>query len=268
MTSDRIRSRSDVRPATFPVGRLRRTVDVVVAALALVTASPVLAVATVALVATDGRPVLYTQPRVGEGGRPFRLYKLRTMRVGSAGPEITSTSDARITPVGAVLRRTSLDELPQLWHVLRGQMTLVGPRPESIALASRYPAECRLVLQARPGLTGPAQLRYRERAATPPDDWPDAESWYLQVLVPLRTRADLDYLRNPTLTRTVGFLGMTALSVLGLAHPDRPVRAVDVVRPPHPFDVAESSSLTERFPVHPASIDPTGPVRPDMPSAQ
>jgi len=138
------------------------------------------------------------------------------MRAGPACPGLTVADDPRITRVGAFLRRTSLDELPQLWHVLRGTMTLVGPRPESLALAARYPADCVAVLQARPGLTGPAQLRIREAANVPPPGV-DVESYYLTVLVPRRTRLDLDYLRRPTLAATLRYVVLTGLFVVGLA---------------------------------------------------
>ena len=172
---------------------------------------------------TSGRPVLFRQPRIGENGRPFVLYKLRTMRMVASGPEVTAASDARITRLGAFLRRTAIDELPQLWHVLRAQMTLVGPRPESATLADRYPESCRSVLLARPGLTGPAQLQYRERSAVPPEGWTDVERWYLDVLVPLRVAADQEYLKRPTVRRTLHYLVVTALFVFGLADVQRPV---------------------------------------------
>ena len=223
MTSELVgRSGPVVRPRTpteaeeaFPVGVGRRCLDVVVAALLLLAAAPVLAMAAGLVLLADGRPVLYRQQRIGQGGRPFSLVKLRSMSA-QTGADVTAEGDPRITRVGAVLRRTSLDELPQLWHVLRGQMTLVGPRPESESLARRYPRSCRSVLTARPGLTGPAQLRYRERSALPPAGWGDVESWYLQVLVPLRVQADLDYLRRPTLRVTLRYLWLTALFVIGV----------------------------------------------------
>src|SRR5262249_3198709 len=158
----------------------------------LLLALPVLALAAALILATDRGPVVFRQQRLGENGRPFTLVKLRSMRVGG-GPEVTTSSDDRVTPVGRMLRRTSIDELPQLCDVVRGEMTLAGPRPESVSLAARYPASCRVVLQARPGLTGPAQLRFRERTAVPPPGW-DVEQWYLQRLVPLRVAGDLDYL--------------------------------------------------------------------------
>jgi lipopolysaccharide/colanic/teichoic acid biosynthesis glycosyltransferase len=190
-----------------------------------VLAAPLLAVAALLIWATDGRPVFFHQVRVGEGGRPFRLCKLRSMRLGPDGPAVTARRDVRITRVGAVLRRTSVDELPQLWHVFRGQMTLVGPRPESLELAARYPADCRSVLTARPGLTGPAQLRFREDSAVPPDPGTDVETWYLTTVVPLRTAADREYLARPTLVETVRYLALTALFVVGLVNLQRPVMA-------------------------------------------
>lgn len=205
------------------VGVARRALDIVVAAVMLVILLPLLAMVAGLILVTSGRPVLFTQSRVGENGRRFIIYKLRTMRVVASGPEITAQSDARITRLGAFLRRTAIDELPQLWHVLRGQMTLVGPRPESDALAKRYPAAYRSVLLARPGLTGPAQLHYRERSAVPPAHWSDVETYYLEVLVPLRVEADREYLDRPTIRRTLHYLMLTALFVVGAADLQRTV---------------------------------------------
>jgi lipopolysaccharide/colanic/teichoic acid biosynthesis glycosyltransferase len=147
------------------------------------------------------------------------MLKLRTMVSGAermgAGLAVND-GDTRITRVGALLRRTSIDELPQRWDVLCGRMTLVGPRPESVTLAARYPEACRRILLARPGLTGPAQLRYRERSAVPPEGWSDVEGWYLTRLVPLRVEADLDYLRRPSIGATLRTLCLTAMFVVGL----------------------------------------------------
>ena len=132
----------------FRVGRFRRTLDVLGAGTLLLITLPVLLLAMVLVRATDGGPAFYRQVRIGEGGRPFRMLKLRSMRARGDGPAVTTAGDARITPVGRVLRRTSIDELPQLWHVFHGEMTLVGPRPESADLAEHYPASCRFVLGA------------------------------------------------------------------------------------------------------------------------
>lgn len=224
----------------FRVSRTRRALDVTASVLGLVAAGPVLLLAAVLVLVSDGRPVLFSQTRVGEGGRPFRMYKLRSMRSGD-GPEVTSVGDARITPVGRILRAFSVDELPQLWHVLCGQMTLVGPRPESSALASRYPESCRFVLNARPGLTGPSQLTYREASISPPYGVSDPDGWYLSVLVPLRIEADLEYLLRPTLASTMRWLLATVLVVLrgGRSRRSRPRHAATRVRA-HPYDVAAS----------------------------
>jgi lipopolysaccharide/colanic/teichoic acid biosynthesis glycosyltransferase len=218
------RHRGEVRPSYGAVGPVRRALDIVVAAVMLVVLAPFIAVIAALILLTSGRPIFFTQSRVGEQGRRFVLYKLRTMRVVASGPEVTAQADARITPLGSFLRRTAIDELPQLWHVLRGQMTLVGPRPESDALARRYPPACESVLMARPGLTGPAQLCYRERSAVPPADWADVEAYYLQVLVPLRVAADREYLDRPTIGRTLRYLALTALFVIGAADLQRPVQ--------------------------------------------
>jgi lipopolysaccharide/colanic/teichoic acid biosynthesis glycosyltransferase len=207
-----------VTPDTFRVGRARRTLDVLGAGTLLLMTLPLLLLAMLLVCATDGGPAFYRQVRIGEGGRPFRLLKLRSMRARGDGPAVTTAGDARITRVGRILRRTSIDELPQLWHVLHGEMTLVGPRPESEDLAEHYPASCRFILAARPGLTGPAQLTYRERSAVPPEGWADVEAWYLEHLVPLRVEADLQYLTEPSLRNTVRYLWLTARFVVGLGH--------------------------------------------------
>lgn len=199
----------------FPVSFSRRVLDVALSLAGLVVAVPVLAAAAFLILLTDGRPVLFAQQRLGEGGHEFTMYKLRSMRTGSpTGPGVTMSGDPRVTSIGKVLRALSIDELPQLWHVLRGQMTLVGPRPESVALAERYPAFCQFVLQTRPGLTGPSQLTYRE-ASTAAPVWADPEAWYLTVLVPLRTRADLDFLLRPNLAQTLRWLAATVLQCFG-----------------------------------------------------
>ena len=142
-----------------------------------------------------------------------------------------------------MLRAFSIDELPQLWHVLRGQMTLVGPRPESMELAERYPRSCRWVLGARPGLTGPSQLTYRESSITPPAGVSDPDEWYLSVLVPLRAQADLEYLLRPSLAGTVRWLLLTVLVVLrgGRARPAAPRNGAARLVPPS-YDVAVSPS--------------------------
>jgi lipopolysaccharide/colanic/teichoic acid biosynthesis glycosyltransferase len=184
----------------------RRALDVAVSLTALVTLLPILLALAVLVRCTSRGPVLFRQVRVGAGGRPFVMLKFRSMSAGTpGGPQVTTQTDQRITALGQVLRRTSLDELPQLVNVLRGDMTLVGPRPETVDLAARYPEDCRWVLQHAPGLTGPCQIRLRDREVLPPGPV-DAEEYYLSVLVPRRVAMDTTFLGRPTITATLAVL--------------------------------------------------------------
>jgi lipopolysaccharide/colanic/teichoic acid biosynthesis glycosyltransferase len=194
---------------------------VVLSVIGLVLTAPLVVAAVVAIRTTSPGPALFRQERVGAGGRPFTILKLRTMTVGGSGLDITMGHDARVTRVGLVLRRTSLDELPQLLNVLRGEMTLVGPRPETLSLARRYPPECQWVLEHTPGLTGPAQIRMRDSRVLEPSPAAlldgavlDPEAWYLETIVPRRVELDAGYLRAPTLTHTLGLLLETAVYLL------------------------------------------------------
>ncbi len=159
----------------------RRLSDVVGAALALAVASPALAAAAGAIKLEDRGPVLYRQRRVGQHGREFELLKLRTMVVGAeaqgAGWAV-NRGDPRITRVGRLLRRLSLDELPQLWNVVRGEMSLVGPRPTLAYQVERYTPRQRRRLEVKPGITGWAQVH--GRAALPWDERIELDVWYVE----------------------------------------------------------------------------------------
>jgi lipopolysaccharide/colanic/teichoic acid biosynthesis glycosyltransferase len=160
---------------------VNRAADVVGAVVGLALASPVLAAAAVAIKLEDGGPVLYRQRRVGLGGADFDLLKLRTMIVGAehqgAGLAV-NRGDARITRVGRVLRRLSLDELPQLWNVVRGEMSLIGPRPTLRYQVERYSERQRKRLDVKPGITGWAQVN--GRASLPWDDRIELDVWYVE----------------------------------------------------------------------------------------
>src|SRR5690242_5521379 len=190
-------------------GLSRRAFDVVAGLFGLLVVGLPLLVLMIAIRLTSPGPALFRQIRLGQGGQPFALVKLRSMRVGASGPEVTAAGDTRVTRLGRFLRSTSLDELPQLWHVVRGQMTLVGPRPETPALAAGYPPECRWVFTFRPGLTGPAQVRLREKDVFAPGQPIDPQE-YLTRLVPARTAVEARFLARPTLLATLAVLADTA----------------------------------------------------------
>jgi lipopolysaccharide/colanic/teichoic acid biosynthesis glycosyltransferase len=160
---------------------LNRTLDVAAAGLGLAVASPVLAAAAVAIKLGDGGPVFYRQRRVGRDGAEFELVKLRTMEVGAehrgAGFAVDE-GDPRITRVGRWLRRLSIDEVPQLWNVVRGEMSLIGPRPTLAYQVERYTPRQRKRLEVKPGITGWAQIHGRARL--PWEDRIELDVWYVE----------------------------------------------------------------------------------------
>jgi len=165
---------------------LNRAADVALAGLGLVVAAPVLAVAAVAVKLTDGGPVLYRQRRVGKDGVEFELLKLRTMVVGAesigAGAAV-DRGDPRITRVGKLFRRLSVDELPQLWNVVRGEMSVIGPRPTLRYQVEQYDDRQRHRLDVKPGITGWAQVN--GRAALPWAERIELDVWYVEHRSPL-----------------------------------------------------------------------------------
>jgi len=196
---------------------LRRLLDVTVAGMLLLVLAPLLGVLALLVRATSTGPALFRQIRVGRNGRPFVLLKLRTMRADAPGPVITAGGDPRITRFGAWLRRTKLDELPQLWNVLRGDMSLVGPRPEVPHYVALYTAAQRAVLLARPGLTDPASLAWADEAARLAR-FAEPDRAYADVVLPQKLALSLTYLERRTVwsdlavvMRTVGHLAHAAL---------------------------------------------------------
>jgi lipopolysaccharide/colanic/teichoic acid biosynthesis glycosyltransferase len=175
---------------------VNRAADVALAGLGLLVASPFLAAAALAVKLEDGGPILFRQTRVGKDGADFQLLKLRSMVIDAerqgAGFAV-DRGDARITRVGRFLRRTSIDELPQLWNVVRGEMSVVGPRPTLRYQVDRYTERQRKRLEVRPGLTGWAQIH--GRATLPWDDRIELDVWYVEHRSP---RVDLAILlRTP-----------------------------------------------------------------------
>jgi lipopolysaccharide/colanic/teichoic acid biosynthesis glycosyltransferase len=172
------------RPTGLGEGRgntLNRALDVAGASLGLALTSPLLALAALAIKLDDGGPILYRQRRVGLDGTEFELLKLRTMEVGAesrgAGFAVNE-GDPRITRAGRILRRLSLDEVPQLWNVVRGDMSLIGPRPTLAYQVERYTPRQRRRLEVKPGITGWAQIHGRARL--PWDDRIELDVWYVE----------------------------------------------------------------------------------------
>jgi len=201
----------DTHP-TWPT-RPGRALDIALGLLLLGAAAPVLAVLALLVRTTSRGPAIFRQRRMGAGGGEFTLYKFRTMRCDCRGPELTGDCDARVTRVGHLLRRSHLDEFPQFFNVVRGDMTLVGPRPETPGLARRYPPEYQWVFDHRPGLTGPVQLLSHEFEVLV-EQQADPEAYYLDVLVPYRTALDAEFLADPTTFKALRFVLRTIRCVL------------------------------------------------------
>jgi lipopolysaccharide/colanic/teichoic acid biosynthesis glycosyltransferase len=195
----------------------KRAFDVVLASLGIVLLSPLLLLIALAIKLDSSGPVFYRQQRVGLHGAPFRIHKFRTMTHDphASGPQITVGDDARITRIGAVLRRHKLDELPQLIDVLSGTMSLVGPRPEVPHYVALYPPELRAkVLSVRPGITDAASLAFRDessllaRAADP-------EREYVQVVMPQKLALAASYADSASLGLDLKILWRTLRVLLG-----------------------------------------------------
>ena len=188
---------------------LKRGLDLIVGLPLALLAAPLFPLIALAIWLEDRGPVLFAQRRAGRHGAPFRLLKFRTMHVGAdrsledaaarSCPSRCSSSAAipRVTRVGRVLRRLSLDELPQIWNLLRGDMSLVGPRPEQLELVERYSAEHRFRLEVKPGLTGPMQVHGRG-----------------ELTFAERLAVELDYVENLSLGRDLRILALTPVSVV------------------------------------------------------
>jgi lipopolysaccharide/colanic/teichoic acid biosynthesis glycosyltransferase len=187
---------------------------VLVSLAGLCATAPVLLCAAAAIRLTSPGPVFFRQQRIGRHGRPFRLVKLRTMAQGSAGPSITAPSDSRITPAGKWLRKSKLDELPELWNVLRGDMALVGPRPEVPEYVELDDPLWREVLVCRPGLTDPVTLQLRSEEDLLRRAPGDHERFYREVLLRYKLRCSADYLRTRTWRSDLAVLAATARAIV------------------------------------------------------
>jgi lipopolysaccharide/colanic/teichoic acid biosynthesis glycosyltransferase len=201
-----------VRTASIKSG-LPRQAEAVIALAGLVMVVPLIALAAIAIAVTSRGPVIFRQKRMGRKGRPFTMYKLRTMRVANSGPQVTAGDDVRVTPIGKFLRKTKLDELPELWNILKGDMSLIGPRPEVPRYIDLEDPMWRLVLEARPGITDPMTLRLRNEEALLVEVEGDRERFYLETLLPFKLEGYLTYLQARSWRSDLKVLWQTIVAV-------------------------------------------------------
>jgi lipopolysaccharide/colanic/teichoic acid biosynthesis glycosyltransferase len=192
---------------------MKRAFDAFCSAIALVLLAPLLLLIGVVVAAGSRGGAFYQQERIGRHGAPFRLHKFRSMHMHREGAQLTlGTSDPRITSVGRVLRKYKLDELPQLWNVVKGDMSLIGPRPEVAQYVALYTDEMRGVLTVRPGLTDPASIAgfdegERLEAAE------DPEQHYREVILPEKVAQQLAYVRSATFASDIRIIARTLFRI-------------------------------------------------------
>jgi lipopolysaccharide/colanic/teichoic acid biosynthesis glycosyltransferase len=193
---------------------MRRLLDIALAGTGLVLGGPLLGVLAAAVKLDSPGPALFVQTRVGKDHRPIRIFKLRTMNANAAaGAQITAARDPRITRVGSLLRKTKLDELPQLWNVLRGDMSIVGPRPEVPRYVECYRPEWRRLLSVRPGLTDLASLTFRDEESLLALAR-DRETAYTKVVMPMKLELALADLDDRSVTHDLRVIARTLLAVV------------------------------------------------------
>ena len=203
---------------------VKRLFDVVSASLALILAAPLIGLAAIGIKLTDPGPVFFRARRLGYLGREFTMIKLRTMKVGG-GPRITGLHDERVSRIGRILRKTKIDELPQLFNVLRGDMAIVGPRPEDPAIVRRHYSSTDLeTLGVRPGLASPGSI-YQYTSGDTLLTGDDPEDRYVNELLKTKLALDRVYIRNASLRRDLAIIGRTLLTIGAVATGKRKFRA-------------------------------------------
>lgn len=190
----------------------KRTFDVAMASIVLLAWAPIVALVALAIVVESRGPVFYRARRVGYRGRELRMLKFRKMSPNAGSDALTTYDDARLTRVGAILAATRIDELPQFWHVLRGEMSLVGPRPEDPRLAAHRPEDFREILLVRPGISGLSQLAFADERRILRTEDPVAD--YLERILPQKCALDRLYVRRATLTMDLRIVVWTVIAVL------------------------------------------------------
>lgn len=211
----------NVRPLCQTISdTTKRAIDIVASAILLVLLSPLFVLLALLIRHGSKGPVFFRQERVGRASHRFRILKFRTMHTGAdkQGPLITSSDDTRVTPIGRVLRSTKLDELPQLVNVLRGDMSLVGPRPQVPRFVDQFPPHLRdIILAVRPGVTGPTQIQFRHEENLL-QGLADRERYYIEELLPIKCRMDVEYVQRRSLWYDLRVLHNTAWTSLPGTH--------------------------------------------------
>lgn len=194
---------------------MRRARDIVLALTLLISLSPFLALAAIGVRLSSKGPIFFRAQRVGRGGVHFEMLKFRTMHVHSGGPVITSRSDNRIFAFGAFLRKSKIDEFPQFYNVLKGDLSMVGPRPEDPKIVTRHYTDWMMeTLDVRPGITSPGAVYYYilgEELVDPADP----EGSYVKRLLPAKLAVERAYLERATFASDLSVVGLTALAVVG-----------------------------------------------------
>ncbi len=217
--------------STDRAGHARRALDCLVVFVVLICLAPLMAAIAAAIWVESGGPVFFSQARLGRGGERFRLHKFRKFHAqeSPSGLAVTLKNDSRMTCVGRVLERTKLDELPQLWNIVVGEMALVGPRPESLAFADCFDGAYNRGLDYRPGLFGPSQVVFRNESAFY-ELGCDPEAFYRSVLFPLKANVDLAYFPHRTMLSDAGWAIHSVLAVFGWSFlPDEAMRGIEGV---------------------------------------
>jgi lipopolysaccharide/colanic/teichoic acid biosynthesis glycosyltransferase len=193
---------------------LPRWVEVPLATVGLVVTGPLIAAGAVAMTLSSPGGAFFRQQRMGRGGRPFTMYKLRSMAPNAAGPAVTAAGDRRVTPVGNILRKLKIDELPELWNVVKGDMRLVGPRPEVPTLVNLADPLWIETLEAAPGITDPMTLKLRDEEGVLRAAGGDPQVFYKTLLQPFKLRGYIEYQRRRSWKTDVAVLVRTLAAIV------------------------------------------------------
>ncbi|HUK99940.1 MAG TPA: sugar transferase [Nitrospirota bacterium] len=194
---------------------MKRCFDFICSAFGLLVLSPLFAVIAVLIKLDSSGPIFFKQERIGKGFKAFYIYKFRTMKHDRAGEglQITASGDKRITNIGRILRKTKIDELPQLINVLKGDMSLVGPRPEVRKYVEYYKKDYEVILGVRPGITDISSITYRDEERLL-EAYEDREQQYLRVLLPEKIRLAQDYIRRRSFLYDIGLIFKTCYRIV------------------------------------------------------